>query len=163
MRLSEIMKKMILIIIALFLVFSAVGCAIFLRGADILAFSLGVFMMAFGNILKLVMLERSILIAVSMDEKSGANYMRAQYFLRFGLIAVILVAAAKMPFLGIARGVPITLWGAGAGIFTLPIAANIARLFVKDDESAAPGKPENADTNIDINTDIDVVTEEYTI
>jgi len=96
-----------------------------------LPFALGVILTSSLNVLKILLLERSVKKTVEIeDPNAGKNYIRIQYLLRYFLTAVILLVAGLTPF--------ISVWGAIAGIFTLQIAV-IAVRSMKLEESADEG------------------------
>jgi len=125
MKLSSLSKKMIFVIVVTSLVF-IVGGVIFFRSFSALPFAFGVISTSALNIVKVIMLERTVQKVVDLKEKNaGRNFARLQYLLRFLLTGLVLFAAAKTPF--------IDFWGAIIGIFTLQIAA-ISVKFMKYDE-----------------------------
>ncbi|MCL2031452.1 MAG: hypothetical protein FWG93_07885, partial [Oscillospiraceae bacterium] len=68
-------------------------------------------------------LERAVARTVEMEEKQGVNYIRMQYFLRYLLTGAVLAAAAFAP------DNILSLWGAIAGVVTLPLAVYALRIF----------------------------------
>ncbi|MCL2508866.1 MAG: ATP synthase subunit I [Oscillospiraceae bacterium] len=118
MRLSDIAKKMILVICVSLLVIVAAGAAYY-RSLMLLPFALGAFSGATLNVLKVFMLDRAVKKIAGMEKERAGNYARVQHFLRFLLTGAVLVIAALVPF--------INIWGAAAGVLTY----NIAALFMK--------------------------------
>jgi len=128
MKLSKNAKRMLLLISAaslLFIVIGMVAGAICHIPDLMFPFALGVAMIGAVNCLKIVMLERAVLKAIDMSE-GAKGYIGGQYLLRFLLTGVVLVVAATQDF--------VSLWGAVAGIFTLPIAAFGLKFFIARDE-----------------------------
>jgi len=92
-----------------------------------LSFALGVVLTSALNVVKIIMLERSVRVTIDMDNPDrGKNYIRLQYLLRYFITAAILVVAGFTPF--------ISVWGAIAGIFTLQISILVVRTMKFDDE-----------------------------
>ena len=113
MKLYGAVKKMTLITgVSSFVIIAA--AAVYYCSFLIFPFALGVFLTAALNVLKLIMLERAVERAVNMEGENAENFIRFQYLLRYLLTALVLLLAAKTPF--------ISLWGAAAGILTLKIA-----------------------------------------
>ena len=127
MKISETAKKMVCIIGVSSFVFILAG-AVYYRSLSALPFALGVLLTSALNALKILLLERTVEKAVVMEEQGAANYVRLQYFLRFMLTGLVLIAAALLPF--------ISLWGAVAGTFTLQIAAYAVKFFLRDGKNA---------------------------
>ncbi|MCL2767712.1 MAG: hypothetical protein FWE49_03175 [Synergistaceae bacterium] len=119
-------KKMIKVIVISSLIIIAAG-AVYYRSLSVLPFAVGVFLMAALNVFKIIMLGRTIERAISMEEKKAGSFIRFQHLLRFLLTGLVLVIAAKTPF--------ISLWGAAAGIFTLQIAAYYVSFFERDEKT----------------------------
>jgi len=127
MKLSPASGKMIMFIGITALVFMA-GGAVFYRSLEAVAFSLGVILTSALNAGKVIMLERTVKKAIDMDDpKTGKNYVRTQFLLRYVLTAAILVVAGLTPF--------ISVWGALFGIFTLQISVIIVRAMKLDDDA----------------------------
>ena len=88
--------------------------------------ALGVFLSSALNVMKVMLLERTVQKVMDMETaKESKAYVASQYIIRYVLTGVILVAAALTPF--------INLWGAIAGIFTMQIAVFFIR-FMKINE-----------------------------
>jgi len=125
MKLNDIAKKMIFVLCILLAVIT-VGSAIYYRSLAFLPFATGALLVVALNIVKIVMLDHAVDKALTMTEgKSAGNYMRVQYFLRFILTGAVLVFAATSPY--------INLWGAVAGVFTMPVAAYSMKIFYGND------------------------------
>jgi len=128
--------------------------ALFYRSLAAVPFALGVLITSGLNVLKLRMLERTVLKVVDMDDReTGKNYVRIQYLLRYFLTAIVLVAiglihnyttpppiySSRDSFIGVwaalfpngpeaLLGAPlISLWGALAGIFTMQLSVILVR------------------------------------
>lgn len=125
MKLSPPSKRMILVICisaSIFIVGGIAFCLTFdiLPSNEALPFALGVLLTSSVNVLKIVMLERTVQKAIGMDNvNAGKNYVRLQYLLRYLITGIALVAAALTPF--------ISIWGAVAGILTMQVAALTAK------------------------------------
>jgi len=121
MKLNDIAKKMIFVLCILLVVIIATS-AVYYRSFEFLPFAIGTSLVVALNIIKVIMLDRAVDKALAMTEgKDAGNYIRLQYFLRFILTGAVLVFAAVSPY--------VNLWGAVAGIFTMPIAAHLMRFF----------------------------------
>ena len=128
-KLSLAARKMILVLCVSALVIIA-GGAIYYRSLEALAFALGVALSTALNFFKVSMLERNVKKILIMDDAgAGTNYIRLQYLMRYALTAVVLVAAALIPF--------INIWGAILGVLMMQVAV-IAIRFMKIDEGAPP-------------------------
>ena len=123
---SDIAKRMMLVVGALWLALVAASAAYY-RSMDCLPFALGSLLGVALNVLKIVMLDRAVRRAVQMEEASAGGYVRMQHFLRFLLTGVVFLAAALVPFL--------SLWGAAAGVLTLQVALFFAKRFPNDPKS----------------------------
>ena len=130
--LSKDAKRMIALIAGQALVIIICG-AIYYRSSELLPFAWGVLLACALNCVKVCLIERTVKKAVEMQSGAGA-YGGGQYLLRFVLTAVVLVVAARSPY--------ISLWGAAAGILTLHIAAHGLRFFIARDMRA------EADSNL---------------
>ena len=132
MALSVAVKKMILGILVSALVIGiggAVVYTVFFPPFPALGFVLGLAMTTLLNIVKVVMLERTVTKATAMNVDESASATRllgVQYLIRFVLTGLVLVAAATLDF--------IDLWGAFAGIFTFLVAAHSLRFTLPKDE-----------------------------
>ena len=131
MNLSRPSKRMILVIGISVLVLIVAGVLIY-RSLEALYFAFGVILTSSLNVLKIIMLERTVNKVVGMDEPdAGKNYVRLQYLLRYILTGAVLLAAGLIsvyvhpPF--------INIWGAVAGIFTLQIAVISVRAMRMDE------------------------------
>jgi len=125
MELSKLSKKMIQMIGVAALVFM-LGGAIFYRSIAAVPFALGVIFPAALNVLKVIMLDRTVKKVVDMDDpNTGKNYVRLQYLLRYLLTGLLLLAIGLIH----TRTDPpvISIWGAVAGIFTMQISVIICR------------------------------------
>jgi len=135
MKIALLTKKMIIIIAAL-------GAAMMLGGAVstmfhrlflALPFVVGVLLTTGLNVLKIVMIEGTARKATSFGPDEGLaskNFIRTRYILRFFLTGAVLFVAAITP------NTVIDLWGAIAGIFTLPLATFIVQFFNPHEEAA---------------------------
>jgi len=116
---------MILVIGISTLVIIVAGAAIY-RSVEAIYFAFGAILTSALNVLKVVLLERTVKKAVDIEEpETGKNYVRLQYLLRYFLTGIVLLAVglvtayANPPF--------INIWGAIAGIFTLQISVIVVR------------------------------------
>ena len=123
-KLSGTAKNMILVICILAAVF-IIASAIFYRSFAFVPFAIGVLMGAGTSVVKIILLNRIIERAVAGDPQVTGRGFTGQYFLRFVLTGVMLLVAAVVPF--------ISLWGAAAGILTLPLSAYSMHFFKHQD------------------------------
>lgn len=122
MKISALAKKMILTICILLIILVAASI-IYYRSLSCLQFIFGALLGSAVSIIKVIILERAVDKALSMDEKSAGNYVRLQHLLRLMLTGAALLIAALVPF--------ISLWGAAAGIFAFQISVYILNFFSK--------------------------------
>jgi len=120
-NLSNIAKRMITVVGGLSLALIVAGIACF-KLFSFFPFLLGVIMGAGVTILRIVMLERAVNKALEMDQERAANYLRLQHLLRYLVTGAVLVAAALLP--------PVNLWGAIAGVMTMPVATFFSKKVV---------------------------------
>ena len=125
-------KKMI-IMIGITALIIITGGAVVYRSIEAFYFAFGVIITSALNVLKVVLLERTVKKVADMDQPdAGKNYVRLQYLLRYFLTGLILLGAGLVyvyvepPF--------INVWGAVAGIFTLQISVLIVRTMKLEEE-----------------------------
>ncbi|MCL2699168.1 MAG: hypothetical protein FWE68_02560, partial [Defluviitaleaceae bacterium] len=100
--------------------------AVYYRSFEAVPFAIGTALGIGLNIVKVIMLGNAVDSAVKMtDGKAAGNYIRTQYFLRFVLTGAVLVFAAVVPF--------VSLWGAAAGVLTMPFAVMSMKWLAQDD------------------------------
>ena len=115
MKLSEIAKRMILVIVICVFVIIAAGTVLsFVHTAELLPIALGAVFGAAVSILKVLMIDRTVRKATDMAPETVGNYVRMQHFLRFALTGVLFVVAAIVPF--------INIFSAAAGILSFQAA-----------------------------------------
>jgi len=119
-------SKRIIRMIALAAFVMIIGGALFYRSFEALPFAFGVLVTSALNVLKIIMLERTVNKTLDMeDPDSGRNYIRLQYLFRYFITAVVLVVIG---IIHTRSAVPvISIWGALFGIFTMQIAVIITR------------------------------------
>ena len=108
----------IMVLAAISIAVGAVLCLTldFFSRDDAFPYALGVLLTSALNVLKVVLIEKQSQRVMGMDDpKTGKHYITFQYFIRYILTGLVLVAAALVPFIG--------LWGAIIGILTMQIAA----------------------------------------
>ncbi|MCL2828033.1 MAG: hypothetical protein FWD99_04770 [Oscillospiraceae bacterium] len=129
MKLSPMAKKIAGMICVLALVFILIS-VVFFRSWDFWPFAVGVLMGAVFSLSRIISLDRAVDKAIEQGEAFKKNSTLLHYFLRFVLAALILLLTAIF-------GDPSMLWGAGAGILTLPLAAFSMKFFKHGDEHDA--------------------------
>ncbi|MCL2567823.1 MAG: ATP synthase subunit I [Oscillospiraceae bacterium] len=123
-KLSGTAKNMILVVCILVVVF-IIASAIFYRSFAFLPFAVGAAMGGALNVLKIFLLNRAVERAASGDPTVTSSGFLGAYFLRFLLTAAVLFLAVIVPF--------ISLWGAVAGVLTLPLSAYSMHFFPHQD------------------------------
>ena len=119
-ELSSIASKIKSATVILLLLLIAASAAYY-RSFAFAPFAFGAILGAGLNVVKITMLERAVVKAVGMEKKDAGNYIRFQYFLRLLITGLVLILSATLPF--------ISIWGAAAGIFTMPPATFYAKRF----------------------------------
>jgi hypothetical protein len=121
MVLSKPVKRFILVISISALVFMVAGAAYF-RSNDALLFALGVFLTSALNVLKMLMLDRTVHRVTELsDENAGKNILRLHYLVRYLLTGAVLTAIGVTAAAGLIS--LIVFYGAIAGILTLQVAS----------------------------------------
>jgi len=128
MNLSGIAKRMILVVCGALLVLVA-GSIVYYRSFEFLPFAFGALLGTVLNIIKIVMIDRTVKRAVDPGSKIAANAVLIQQLLKFALTGLVLVLAATIPF--------ISLWGAVFGILTFHVAAWSLKSYPGSGEDAA--------------------------
>jgi len=125
---SKMAKKMIAVICGSVAVFIAIAAGVYgvMGLAGFLPFALGLLLGGGLNVLKVALLDRSIAKAETAGEHAVVRQFQIQYLIRFFLTALAFLIAVFVPF--------IDLWGVGAAILTMPIAAYSMKIFAKNDE-----------------------------
>jgi len=145
--------KIIRMIIIVALAMIAGGILYYSLMADLyeaLPFALGVIVTSSLNILKIVMLERSIQKTLNMDNPdTGKNYIRLQYLFRYFITAVVLVIIGLLHVYFDEPRI-ISIWGALFGLFTMQIALIAVRhTKLIEDEPPADKQEIETDNNSD--------------
>ena len=126
----EAVSKRMIAVIVILSILVAVGGGVFyytsnnLPGAFPFAMGAGVAMVA--NIIKVILLKRTVENAVGMDESKAKIHMQVQYFMRLMLMAGALTLSAFSP------DNLINLMGTIFAIFSFPIAAYSVKTFMKE-------------------------------
>jgi len=118
MGLSAIAKRVLAVMGAMLLLLIAASAAYY-RSLDFLPFALGALLGVALNVVKVLMLDKTVNRAVQMEKARAGNYIRIQLFLRYVLTGLVFLAAALIPF--------INIWGAAIGVCTLQIALFFAK------------------------------------
>ena len=120
-ELSVVAGKMTSAIYVLLLSLIAASFA-YHRSFEFLPFAIGASLGAGLNVFKVTMMKRAVGKVIGMEKKIAVNHIRFQYLLRFLITGLVLFLSATLPF--------ISLWGAAAGVFTMPPAAFYAKNFI---------------------------------
>ncbi|MFV0504134.1 MAG: ATP synthase subunit I [Lachnospirales bacterium] len=132
-NLSDITKKIILVLLFIFIALSILG--FFFRNLSGLTLAFGnvpfinyQLGLAFGTIysaIKIILLEKTLEKAVKLNPADAQNYVRVQYIVRYTLTFIALIVAALIK--------PLDLLGAILGILSLQLATYIAGFSIKDE------------------------------
>jgi len=131
MKLSGAAKKMIVVIGISFAVISAAGFvaqALYFPEFQPLPFAIGVLLGCMLSALKVILLDRTVSKALTLEAADAKNYIGIQVFARFILTGVVLATAAINDY--------VSLWGTAVGILTLQVAAVSIRNYKDVDEQA---------------------------
>ena len=115
---SAIAKRVLAVMGAMLLLLIAASAAYY-RSLDFLPFALGALLGVALNVVKVLMLDKTVNRAVQMEKARAGNYIRIQLFLRYVLTGLVFLAAVLIPF--------INIWGAAIGVCTLQIALFFAK------------------------------------
>ncbi|MCL2426550.1 MAG: hypothetical protein FWD05_09470 [Oscillospiraceae bacterium] len=146
------MIKMVIVAAAIIIIIGI----IFYRSFAALPFALGVIITSALNVMKIRMLEKTVLKVVNMnDQEAGKNTVRFQYLLRYLMTGIVLVAIGLIqnyttapPFYSsrefylpiwvllfpnapqsLTTSPLISIWGALAGIFTMQLSVLLVRFM----------------------------------
>jgi len=131
-RLSDIAKRMMAVMGVMLLLLVA-GSAVYYRSLDFLPFALGALLGVLLNIVKVILLDRTVSKVLDNEKMNAGNYVRFQHFFRFFLTGLVFLLAAFVPF--------INIFGTAAGVLTLQAALFFAR--------RATNGPQSADASVD--------------
>ena len=126
----EAVSKKIILLIIILTVFVAIGGGVFyfinenLLGA--FPFAVGAVIAMAVNIIKILLLKRTVENALNKEGTSAKLYMQGQYFLRLVLTAGAFLLAVFAP------DNIVNFMGTVIAIFTLPLATYGVKLFFKD-------------------------------
>ncbi len=104
---SDLTKRMIVTIIIISLV-CILASAVYYRSLNFLPFMLGVILGSAVSIVKVLLLERAVNKALSMEKHRAGSYVSIQHLLRLFLTGVVLFLGAVVPqisLLGVVAGV----------------------------------------------------------
>ncbi|MBG9977623.1 ATP synthase subunit I [Ruoffia tabacinasalis] len=118
MKLTYIAKRMIYSILIIALI-GIVGSVLFYQSLEFLPFLWGVILGSLTSIVKVVLLDKAVDKALSMDNKKAKNYVGLQHILRLFLSGVVLVLGAVVP--------QINLWGVVLGILAFQLSVYTVR------------------------------------
>ena len=97
---------------------------VFTTTIDILPFAVGVVAMMVMNIISVLWLKKVVENAIDMEANTAGNYMRMHKMFRFFAIGAVLAIAVAAP------DSIISLPGALASVFTLPVAMRLLYYFI---------------------------------
>lgn len=116
--LSAIAQKMIRTIIGIALI-ASVAAFLYYRSRAVLPFLTGVLLGSLTSILKVILLERAVDKAMTMEKKQAGNYVSLQHILRLFVSGLVLFLGAVVP--------AISLWGVVTGILAYQIGVYSSR------------------------------------
>lgn len=118
MQRSQMAKKMMNGILLLTLLSLVIAVLVY-RSLAVLPFVYGLLMAVAVSLVKVLLLERAVNRALTMEKNKAGLYVSVQHLLRLALSAVPLLIAALVP--------AINLWGAVVGIFTYQLSLYILK------------------------------------
>ena len=124
---SKIARNMVLLIVASAVVF-IVAAGIYFRSLEVFPFAAGVLLTTAANVVKIILLERTVKKALDMEPGRGTSYIKVQFLFRLALTGAAL---------GLAFWAPQTIinhWGAVAGVFTLKTAGHAMKIIFSPQE-----------------------------
>lgn len=113
MKLSNLAKRMIVAILIVTLV-CLIGSVLYYRSLGFFPFLFGLVLGSGVSIAKVILLERAVDKALSMDKERAGTYVSIHHLFRLLLTGIALFIGAVVP--------QISLWGAAAGIFAYQVA-----------------------------------------
>lgn len=122
MKLSNLGKKMIIVIVAI-TSFSTAASAIYYRSIRFLPFMFGLLLGASVSIAKVFLLERTVDRLLSMEKNAAKNYASLHHILRLLFTAIVLVLGALVT--------NINIWGVAIGILAFQMALYSINLISK--------------------------------
>lgn len=122
MKLSDLGKRMTFTILIVALI-SILASFIYYRSLDFLPFLFGVILGSVVSIIKVILLERAVDKALSMEKKRVGGYVGLQHLFRLLISGVVLFIGAVAP--------QISLWGVTAGIFAFQLGIYSVRFGSK--------------------------------
>lgn len=125
---SCIARKTMIVVCGLFVLVVAAGIA-FRRSFAFMPFALGALLGTALNILKIILLDRSVQKVIQMDPKDARNHVRSQHFFRLLLTALAFAVAVLLPG-------SVSIWGVAAGVCTLQVALLFTRRVSRGEEKA---------------------------
>jgi len=132
MKLSALAKRMVMTILVIALV-CILGSVLYHRSLAFLPFRFGVLLGSAVSIVKVLLLERAVDRALTMEAKQVGSYVGIQHLLRLLLSGGVLVLGALVP--------QISLWGVVAGILAFQLATYNLKPSPNDQAKAKPKKP----------------------
>ncbi len=113
MKLSDLAKRMSITILVISII-CILGSVIYYRSLEFLPFMFGVFLGSIVSVFKVLLLERAVDKALSMEEKHAGNYVSLQHLFRLFISGAVLMLGALVS--------QISLWGVAAGILAFQLA-----------------------------------------
>lgn len=118
MKISNIAKRMIFTILVIALL-CTLGSILYYRSLGFLPFLFGTVLGTGISIFKVLLLERTVDKAITLEGRNASNYVSLQHVLRLFLSGIVLVLGALVP--------QISLWGVVAGILAFQLAVYSVR------------------------------------
>ncbi len=129
MKLDDLVKRMIRSVIVIALL-SILGSIIYYRSLEFLPFFFGVLLGAITSIIKILLIQRTVDRAISMEKKQAKKHVGVQQLFRFLLSALVLIIGALVP--------QVSLWGVVVGIVAFHPSVYIANYKMKKTDTKIP-------------------------
>ena len=126
MNISELAKRMI-IRMSIISGASVIGSILYYRSFGFLTFLLGAVIGLSASILKVILLERAVDKAITMEKDDAVKYITLHNILRLLVSGAALLIGAVLPF--------VELWGTVAGVLAFPFASYGERFRTKRAQS----------------------------
>ena len=127
MKLTDTAKRMMLVFCISLPILIICGILYYLynRSFTLLHFIYGAFLGTVTNIIRTIMLDRTVQRILTFGPEKASNYVRIQYLLRFLITGLALILAALVPF--------INLWATVIGILVYQIAIYFTKRSIARD------------------------------
>ena len=124
LNISDTAKKLIIGTVCIAAILSIIG-SFFIT--DTISFFIGALAATAISVLKIILMERSIVRSVDMDAKGAVVYARAQYAMRYFMTIGVMVAVASFS--------TAALYGAIAAMLAMPFASHAMRYMMRNENA----------------------------